>query len=57
MLEEGVEAMLALASVAVTATGMYDERYGQDYSVSVLPALAAVGEAVLGWLTPAEQPA
>ncbi|WP_313716793.1 serine hydrolase [Arsenicicoccus bolidensis] len=52
-----IEAGGAWAAVAVTATGMYDERYGQDYSVSVLPALAAVGEAVLGWLTPAEQPA
>ncbi|AKT52802.1 hypothetical protein ADJ73_11565 [Arsenicicoccus sp. oral taxon 190] len=39
------------ATVAVTATGMYDERHRQDYSVSVLPALAAVGEAVLGYLT------
>lgn len=42
----------AWAAVAVTATGMYDDRYGQDYSVSVLPALAAVGEAVLGCLAP-----
>ncbi|MTB70550.1 serine hydrolase [Arsenicicoccus cauae] len=42
----------AWAAVAVTATGMYDDRHGQDYSVSVLPALAAVGEAVLGCLAP-----
>lgn len=38
-------------TVAVTATGMYDERHHQDYSVSVLPALAAVGEAAHGYLT------
>lgn len=38
------------AVVAVTATGMWDRRHEQDYSVSILPALAAVGEAVLGHL-------
>lgn len=43
----------AWASVAVLGTGMDDARYGQDYSVSVLPAYNAIGEAVLAYLTPA----
>lgn len=44
----------AWASVAVLGTGMEDARYGQDYSVSVLPAFNAIGEAVLAYLTPAD---
>ncbi|GMA19341.1 hypothetical protein GCM10025862_13620 [Arsenicicoccus piscis] len=38
------------ATVACVATEMYDRRHGADYSISVLPALSAVGEAVLGYL-------
>lgn len=38
------------ASVAVLATGMDDTRYGQDYSISVLPGFNAIGEAVHAYL-------
>ncbi|MCH8613081.1 serine hydrolase [Arsenicicoccus dermatophilus] len=51
-----IEAHGSWRCVAVTATDMYDRRHEQDYSVSVLPALAAVGEAVLSTLVPPPPP-